>query len=76
MYPNPADSNVHISLKDANDTIENLTITDILGKTIKSIQNINTTEINVDVSNLTTGVYFVEITSDNNQKLVKKLVIQ
>ncbi len=76
MYPNPADSNVHISLKNANENIESLTITDILGKTIKSIKNITTNEINVDVSNFTAGVYFVQITSENNLKLVKKLVVQ
>jgi len=76
MYPNPADSNVHISLKNANENIESLTITDVLGKTIKNIKNITSNEMNVDVSNLTRGVYFVEITSENKMKLVKKLVIQ
>ena len=76
MYPNPADSNVHISLKNAAENIESLTITDILGKTIKNIKNITTNEINVDVSNLTSGVYFVEITSESNLKLVKKIVVQ
>ena len=38
MYPNPADSNVYISLKNANENIESITITDILGKTIKHIK--------------------------------------
>ena len=76
MYPNPADSNVHISLKNANDNIESLTITDVLGKTIKNIKNITSNEINIDVSNLTTGIYFVTIASENNLKLIKKLVIQ
>ncbi len=76
MYPNPADSNVHISLKNSNERIESLTITDILGKTIKNIKNIAASEVNVDVSNFTTGVYFVVITSENNLKLVKKLVVQ
>ena len=76
MYPNPADSNVHISLKNANEKIGSLTITDMLGKTIKDIKNITANEVNVDVSNFTTGVYFVTITSENNLKLVKKLVVQ
>ena len=76
MYPNPANNTIQISMKNVDDTIENLTITDILGKTVKNIGDITSNEVSVDVSNFANGVYFVEITTANNLKQVKKLVIK
>jgi uncharacterized repeat protein (TIGR01451 family) len=75
MYPNPTNNNVIISMQNLNETIQNVTITDILGKTVKNIKNITSSELNVDVSDVSTGIYLVEITTNNNQKITKKLVI-
>ena len=76
MYPNPANSSVQISMKNVDDTIETISFTDILGKTIKTISAVTSDEVSIDVSNFANGVYFVEITTANNLKQVKKLVIE
>ena len=76
MYPNPANSSVQISMKNVDDTIETISITDILGKTIKTISTVTSNEITLDVSNFANGVYFVELTTANHLKQVKKLVIE
>lgn len=75
IYPNPASSLIQISLQGKLDNIQNIVIYDMLGKSIKNIKNITSNEINVDVTNLSKGIYLVEITTESNLKTTKKLVI-
>ena len=76
MYPNPSSNNVTFSMENANETIKFLSITDVLGKTVITIKDISSNEINMDISNLSKGVYMVEITTESNLKTIKKLVIK
>lgn len=75
LYPNPAHNNVQIHLIGTNEELAKVTFYDILGKTIKTIPTAATQSLSVDVSDLSKGVYLVEITSGTNLKLTKKLVI-
>jgi uncharacterized repeat protein (TIGR01451 family) len=76
MYPNPAKTFVNLDLKDTAETISNVNVYDVLGKSVKTISDIESTQINFDISALTKGIYFVEITTNNQLKITKKLVIQ
>ena len=75
IYPNPTNSLVTISLQNSTENINSITIINILGKKVKEIANTTSSEINVDVSNLSKGIYLVEITTESNLKTIKKLVI-
>lgn len=73
MYPNPANATVQLSLYDANDTIKKVNVYDLLGKQIMSF----TSDVSIqtlDVSSLSSGIYMIEITTQNNLTSVKKLV--
>jgi hypothetical protein len=73
LYPNPAKGLVTIELQNTTETIQKISITDVLGKTVRYIEN--STNLNtINVSDLTNGVYFVEITTNSNLKQVRKLV--
>ena len=76
LYPNPANSTVHIGLVNTNAQINKVVFYDILGKAIKTVSLITTESLAVDISDLAKGVYLIEIALDNNLKLTKKLVIQ
>jgi uncharacterized repeat protein (TIGR01451 family) len=76
MYPNPAKTFVNLGLKDSAESIANVNIYDVLGKSVRTISDIEATQMNFDVSTLTKGIYFVEITTKNQLKITKKLVIQ
>jgi uncharacterized repeat protein (TIGR01451 family) len=76
IYPNPAHNLVQINLQNTTETLESITIYDVLGKTINKITNLSTNQVSLDVSNLSKGVYLVEITSEHNLKLIKKLIVQ
>jgi hypothetical protein len=67
-YPNPTASTVHFSMKNA--VIDNIEITDILGKTLlfKAVKNANAS---VDLSDLKKGVYFAKLSSGAQEKTVK-----
>lgn len=68
IYPNPIQDEIHIK---ANTNIEYIELFDVLGNFILK-QSESTNSINV--SNLKSGVYFLNIFS-NNTRLVKKVII-
>lgn len=69
IYPNPANSNF-ILPEMAMDG--KLAIFDIAGKEVLEIQKVNT--LNVDVSDLKTGIYFVELMDKHQQKFTTRLI--
>jgi len=71
IVPNPAKDNIKITAQSIFNKVE---IVNFLGQTVLS-QNNDGVEANVNVSNLTGGIYFVRIISDNGtsvQKFVKQ----
>jgi uncharacterized repeat protein (TIGR01451 family) len=76
IYPNPANSSVRISDRNGLEKISAIYVYDVVGKEILFHSNIESSEVNLDVSKLNKGVYFVEITTKNQLKIIKKLLIQ
>ncbi len=74
MYPNPASHEVTFSSQE--EKIDRITLTDVLGKTVKTIKGNMSDEIVVDISGLSKGMYLVEITSGSSLKTIKKLIVQ
>lgn len=76
IYPNPARTLVQINLQNTSETINNIRLYDIVGKTINTIENCSASQMTLDVSNLSKGVYLLEITSEHNIKQIKKLIVE
>ena len=76
ISPNPANTTVQINLQNTSETIDSILLTDVLGKTIRRINNASSNQNTIDVSDVSQGVYFITITTENNLKQVKKLVIE
>lgn len=73
LSPNP--SNGNITIRNAGVALQNVTITDINGRTVGSYEmNGITTDTNLSL-NLNTGMYFVQLTSEN-ASTTKKLIIK
>jgi choice-of-anchor B domain-containing protein len=68
IYPNPSAS--FITIKSKNQPIENVKISDISGKQIIDLKNLNTETKNIDISYLSKGIYFISI----NNQVIKKLI--
>lgn len=76
LSPNPANESVNIQLQNTTETISLVTITDIVGKTIRNVESNSGNQMNVDVSDLSKGIYLIEITTANHSKTTKKLVMK
>jgi len=78
IFPNPATSSATIGLELVKDSEVEISIVDLSGKVITS-RNYGTlngySEINMNTSNLNSGIYLVKVTIDN-VSIVRRLVIQ
>lgn len=73
IYPNPSNGNFNISLKNQLG-IDEISITDALGKTIQTELLKNTDNYQIAMQNASAGIYFVKIKS-GEKSIVKKLVL-
>ncbi|MBO3117660.1 S8 family serine peptidase [Winogradskyella sp. DF17] len=74
LYPNPADNNFTVKVN--NQFIETVTIYDLFGKEVAVIKaNSNNQELNVNSSNLVSGMYLVGVKTDSGNAF-KKLVVK
>ena len=74
VYPNPATSVLNITSSN-NAAINAASITDINGRTVKTVSMNAVSEAQINISDLTAGVYFLNVTSDagtGTSKIVKK----
>jgi hypothetical protein len=69
LYPNPANSNLQLNVS-SNLIAQTLTIININGQIVKEIPYSS----NIDISDLSNGIYFIQVKSENGlstQKLIK-----
>jgi subtilisin-like proprotein convertase family protein len=73
MYPNPATDVVSIQFNNIPQL--EVTLFDLLGRKVlsKMLQKDNN---GIDVSNLASGTYIVQMKNDNNEKIIKNLIIE
>lgn len=76
MYPNPATNLVTITNNNSVEKISKVTIYEVSGKRIYSLNNDTLSTISIDVSHFSKGIYLVEVSSDTNSKITKKLVLK
>lgn len=73
MYPNPSDNKVTLQLPSGTNNAQ-AQVFDYLGKTL-ILKDITSSNSSLNISNLSSGIYFVRIQSDNKVG-VKKLVVR
>lgn len=76
LYPNPAKNTLYINLQNSTEIIDEVVIFDVLGKNVARVSKVSSNQSVIDVSELSKGIYMVEITTENHLKQVKKLIVQ
>ncbi len=76
FYPNPTSGTVTVSLTNTANAITSIKVYDILGKTILISKSSNVSTETIDLSNVNSGMYFIEVNTDSNLKVVKKLMVK
>lgn len=74
FYPNPVSDWLTISVR-GNATIAGVTVYDVLGKTVFTQKASNLSTQTVDLSAVSKGMYLIEVTTDTNHKVIKKLIV-
>ena len=75
IYPNPSSDILNIDLSSATEKVKSISIVDITGKLIQTIDVLENTNISLNVSSLASGLYHVMISSASNsivRQVVKK----
>lgn len=74
VYPNPAAANINLMLANTAADGFNVTLTDVLGKTVLK-NSFAGNQASLSIGSLTSGIYFVTINADGKQS-TKKLVVK
>lgn len=72
VFPNPVNDVINVS-NSQNGTVNKITVTDVNGRTVKEAKYDNGTNVQINVSDLSSGVYMMNISSDKGST-VKKIV--
>jgi hypothetical protein len=72
LFPNPATSHVKLKIEDESLKVKNVQLYDIFGKLLKNIP-VTPSDILIDLSPFSSGVYFVYINT-GNKVIAKKLI--
>ena len=73
LQPNPATSNVFVSLNGVTGTVD-MALIDMSGRVVTTSQFVAENGANINVSNLAKGAYFVRITNNDFTKIEKLIV--
>ncbi|MGM0647993.1 MAG: DNRLRE domain-containing protein, partial [Bacteroidota bacterium] len=76
VFPNPAKSHVIIETDDMNNAIDRITMTNMQGQVLKTMDVNACRNIRMDTKDLSSGVYFINVYNDSGYKITKKVVIQ
>jgi hypothetical protein len=71
IYPNPADNVLNISLNNTNELPETVRVFNVLGQAVVTKSVTNSSDLNVNVSSLQKGIYFVRIENETTSGVVK-----
>ncbi|WP_338376804.1 choice-of-anchor J domain-containing protein [uncultured Flavobacterium sp.] len=63
IYPNPANNVLNLSVKNGL-TVNEISVVDINGRTVKTINNSFDSEMEINVSDLTSGVYMLNVKTE------------
>ena len=76
VYPNPSNKSVTVEWQNNQSNIIKVTLVNLVGQTIFEKNNLqNKNQLNIDVSNLSNGIYFIRLTNQLNQSYNEKIIV-
>ena len=73
IYPNPSSSLINIDLRNVEERVNKITLYDIMGKTIKSMEIYKNDLYVLDLNNLSSGLYHLGL-STKEHKVTKQII--
>lgn len=75
VYPNPAENNVLVEIDQQVLQVNTLSLHDMTGKILHT-QRVNSTQISLDLADISPGMYFVTVQTINGNAITKRLIIK
>lgn len=75
LFPNPSADEVILEFLDIATIPDSIRIVNQLGQTQKEIKALTTQKITINTTDLSSGVYFIEVFLKNKRKLSQKLIV-
>lgn len=69
IYPNPSSETINIESK--NENITHISLADITGKILRSLNQLDVEKQSLNISDLSEGIYFVNINNTITKKIIK-----
>ena len=79
FYPNPASTNGTIDVVLNENAKMDISIIDNVGQSVYSISvtgNVGSNKVDVNLSNLSAGIYFYQVKIANSKSITKKFIVQ
>lgn len=76
IFPNPSDGMSFIRIENPNGYTLRMNIVDITGKLVRENTVLNSTQTEINTSNLNAGLYFLNVVNQNNERGVFKLMVK
>jgi len=76
VYPNPASNYIVVKFDEATSLPKSFKIKNSLGQIVKTISNTGSNEVQLNTSDLSSGMYFIDITFMDNSTFVTSLKIR
>jgi PKD repeat protein/photosystem II stability/assembly factor-like uncharacterized protein len=76
IYPNPTKGNGNLYIDFEQVKIENVQLLNLIGKEIAVRYTQSTSHIEVDLNNISQGIYFLKLTSSTGDQLVRKIIVR
>ena len=76
IYPNPANQNATLEFDNSGQENHTLTLYDTQGRLVKTLTNITADQITIDTDDLTSGLYFFQLSTGGQVRFKGKLTIE
>ncbi len=74
VVPNPTNSFIQVKWHNTNTLVDAILLKDALGRTLQQKKTVNTEGVEFDLSNLPTGLYFIELNQNGKHLATRKVV--
>lgn len=71
VYPNPSSDYIHIQ---SNTVINEIEVIDMTGRCVRHAINVNSNTYSLNVSSLSSAIYFVRVKDENRQTMISKII--
>ena len=75
IYPNPANDFVNIDLTGPFYEKNEITIYNVIGQPVKTLKSVESPKVQIDISDLVHGLYYITVKTGNNLMFTKKLTV-